>query len=159
MYQLSRSLYRELAPMLDETQSRPVDETRAYLLRVAERWTERVVLAPDTCARPARTLFRDIRYLFPIEAQAEVWFIIQAHAEAGKRLAARLEGSLRRECPAFTRSGTSCQREPRPGNRYCPSHRHLEEDSLPPGLPAVVPSGAVAGSVKSEGIAYEGVPA
>ena len=30
-------------------------------------------------------------------------------------------------CHATTRRGTSCQRVPLPGNKYCPSHKHLEE--------------------------------
>ena len=33
----------------------------------------------------------------------------------------------KRRCPASTRQGTPCQRDPRPGLEYCPSHRHLED--------------------------------
>ena len=31
-------------------------------------------------------------------------------------------------CHASTRKGTACQRIPLPGSKYCPSHKHLEED-------------------------------
>ena len=31
-------------------------------------------------------------------------------------------------CHASTRKGTPCQRDPLPGSKYCPSHKHLEED-------------------------------
>ena len=31
-------------------------------------------------------------------------------------------------CHASTRKGTPCQRVPLPGSKYCPSHKHLEED-------------------------------
>ena len=31
-------------------------------------------------------------------------------------------------CHATTRKGTSCQRVPLPGSKYCPSHKHLDED-------------------------------
>ena len=32
-------------------------------------------------------------------------------------------------CHASTRKGTPCQRVPLPGSKYCPSHKHLDEDS------------------------------
>ena len=31
-------------------------------------------------------------------------------------------------CHASTRKGTPCQRVPLPGSKYCPSHKHLEEE-------------------------------
>ncbi len=31
-------------------------------------------------------------------------------------------------CHASTRKGTACQRVPLPGSKYCPSHKHLDED-------------------------------
>ena len=31
-------------------------------------------------------------------------------------------------CHATTRKGTSCQRVPLPASKYCPSHKHLEEE-------------------------------
>jgi hypothetical protein len=31
-------------------------------------------------------------------------------------------------CHASTRKGTACQRIPLPGSKYCPSHKHLDED-------------------------------
>ena len=31
-------------------------------------------------------------------------------------------------CHASTRKGTACQRVPLPGSKYCPSHKHLDEE-------------------------------
>ena len=31
-------------------------------------------------------------------------------------------------CHASTRRGTPCQRVPLPGSKYCPSHKHLDDD-------------------------------
>jgi hypothetical protein len=31
-------------------------------------------------------------------------------------------------CHASTRKGTACQRVPLPGLKYCPSHKHLEDE-------------------------------
>jgi hypothetical protein len=131
VYQLSRSLYRELSTMLPSPNGAPEEERRRdrrYLLETCEAAVRRVVLKPDMCARPARSLFRDVRHLFAVDAQADVWRVVEFHIEAGHRLADRMQQTLRRECPAVTRNGTPCQREPRPGQRYCPSHYGLAED-------------------------------
>jgi hypothetical protein len=31
-------------------------------------------------------------------------------------------------CHASTRRGTACARVPLPGSKYCPSHKHLDEE-------------------------------
>ena len=127
VYRLSRSLYRELAPLLASARSaRGEREQRARLLDACEVAMRRLVAQPRLYARPARSLFREIRHLFPVEAQASVWNAVSAHVEAGRTVATRAEEVRRRQCDAFTRRGTPCPREPRPGHRFCPSHRHLE---------------------------------
>jgi hypothetical protein len=97
------------------------------MVDACEDATRRMVLEPDGCAHPIRSLFRQIRHLFPLGAQLDARSIVRLHVDAGRILAARLEATLRRECQAFTRKGTPCRREARPGQRFCPSHRHLDE--------------------------------
>ena len=133
MYQLSRSLYRELSPLISEGEGGCTDHARQYLLDTSERWMKRIALTPDTCANPARSVFRDIRHLFPFNAQPTVWGMVRVHVAAAQELSARLERILTRDCQAFTRGGSRCRREPRPGWHYCPSHRHLEEAPAPRG--------------------------
>ena len=127
-YGLSRSLYRELVPRLPQTggDAWRRDERRE-LLETCEAAMERLVLDPDACANPARSLFRELRHHFGVDAQVEVWEIVRFHVAAGRNLASRFQATLRRECQAITRQGTPCRREPTPGRRYCPSHYSLEE--------------------------------
>ena len=84
-------------------------------------------------ARPSRTLFNDVRDLFPMSGQLRAYQVIDLymrlasdyvdqHARAG----VTFDGSPLC-CHATTRKGTACQRVPLPGSKYCPSHRHLEE--------------------------------
>ena len=143
MYQLSRSLYRELGPMLPSEADQPEGRAeRQYLLETCEASVRRLLLEPDSCVNPARSLFRDLRHLFDLDAQFDAWRVVTFHVDAGRVLAARMQESLRRECQAFTRSGDPCKREPRPGRRYCPSHYGLAEDlgaadSVPEPEPAI----------------------
>jgi hypothetical protein len=131
MYALSRSLYRELVPML----KRPADTTggradRRHLIAACEEGIRRLVLQPDICANPVRSLFREIQHLFPLTAQMNALDVVRAHVAAGNALSARLDSVLKRNCEAFTRGGRPCRRDPRPGERLCPSHRHLDEVTL-----------------------------
>jgi hypothetical protein len=80
---------------------------------------------------PARTLFEDVRWCFPLNRQARVRVLVDVWVRAVEREVAALKDSgldadgnpLR--CPVFTRQGRQCQRPPRPHNGYCPSHQHL----------------------------------
>lgn len=132
MYQFSRLMYRELAPLLDE---RPPShgEARQRFLRSCESAVERLATDRYYFARPARTLFNDVRDLFPMTAQMRAYRVIERymslateyvdqHARAG----VTFDGSPLC-CHATTRKGTACQRVPLPGSKYCPSHRHLED--------------------------------
>ena len=131
MYQLSRSLYRELASMLPvsvDSLDGSGRRDRRVLLETCETAVQRRVLEPEMCRNLSRTLFRDVRNLFPLDAQAKVWATVKFHVEAGRPLADRMRQDLKRECQAITRNGTPCRREPPPGRRYCPSHYSLAED-------------------------------
>ena len=127
-YALSRSLYRELTRRLaHDGAEKCLRAHRHRLLDACEVAMQRLLLDPDTCANPARSLFREIRHFFAIDAQAEVWEVVRFHVAAGRQIAPRLQATLRRECQAVTRQGTPCRREPTPGNRFCPSHYALED--------------------------------
>jgi hypothetical protein len=131
MYQLSRSLYRELAPLLPGSVDSLNGEGRRdrhYLLETCESSVRRLVMEPDSCRTPARSLFREIRHLFAVDAQEDVWRVVRVHVDAGQVLADRMRQTLRRECQAITRGGTPCRREPPAGRQYCPSHYRLAED-------------------------------
>ena len=125
MYQFSRSIYRELALEARD---------RARFLRSCESAMERLATDRHYFAKPTRTLFHDVRDLFPISTQLRLYRVIERHIDLAKdyvdnqaRAGVTFDGSPLC-CHATTRKGTSCQRVPLPGSKYCPSHKHLEEE-------------------------------
>jgi hypothetical protein len=131
MYQFSRAIYRELSGTIE--QDRSAASARAVLLRECESAMERLALDRHYFAKPVRTLFNDVRSLFPMSEQLHVYRCIERNVT----LAAEYVDTQAREgvtfdgsplcCHATTRKGTCCQRVPLPGSKYCPSHKHLEE--------------------------------
>jgi hypothetical protein len=133
MYQFSRSLYRELSPEVLPDAGGDVRANRAEFLRCCEQAVERIATDRHYFAKPARSLYRDVRGLFPMSVQLRAYRLIERHmtlatdfVERAELAGRTLDGSPL-SCHASTRRGTSCQRIPLPGNKYCPSHRHLEE--------------------------------
>ncbi len=136
MYQFSRSLYRELGPLVQADRYSNLCENRALLLRSCEGAFKRLAADRHYFARPTRTLFNEVRTLFPIGAQVRVLHVIESYM----RVAAEYVDRREREgvsldgsplcCHASTRKGTACQRVPLPGSKYCPSHKHLEESFI-----------------------------
>jgi len=133
MYQFSRAIYCELAPRI----ARQNGDDEAYavarheLLKACEATIQRLATDHRYFAKPTKTLFTDIRDLFSLSEQIRVHMIIDHYISAAVEYVESLpEGALgeQRACPASTRRGTPCQREPRPGLEYCPSHRHLENN-------------------------------
>jgi hypothetical protein len=134
MYHFSRAIYRELAADVLPGSRAAAGERRMRLLRECEAAMERLATDRHYFAYPVRTLFSDIRGLFPMGRQLRVYRVIEHHVSQ----AAEYVDSQAREgvtfdgsplcCHATTRKGTSCQRVPLPGGKYCPSHKHLEED-------------------------------
>ena len=132
MYQFSRAMYRHLAPLMAE--ARPgceagVDHSR--VLEACEAAVERLVTDRHYFARPARTLFNDIRWFFPMGAQRQVHEVVSFYMGHVAEFAAQqpqhgcdANGDPLR-CRATTRKGTACQRTPLGHNGYCPSHQHL----------------------------------
>jgi hypothetical protein len=100
------------------------------VLEACERTVQRLAEDPRYFARPARTLFEEVRFYFPITQQARVYFVIDrtiglAVSNVRAEQARRTEALNR--CRATTRKGAPCQRQPLPGTAYCPSHQHLAE--------------------------------
>jgi hypothetical protein len=134
MYQFSRSLYRELAQEVVAGRGEDVTATRMEFLRACESSMERLALDRHYFAKPVRTLFNDVRHYFAMNEQMRVYRMCEKHME----LAVEYVDSQLREgvtfdgspacCHASTRRGTACQRVPLPGSKYCPSHKHLDDD-------------------------------
>ena len=130
MYQFSRAIYRELARDIDSTAGCAAHQ---QVLQACERTMERLASDRHYFARPARTLFNDIRPHFPMAIQARVWKVVSTYVEAADRflLTQPRNGYDAHgnplQCRATTRRGTACQRMPLPHNGYCPSHQHLAE--------------------------------
>ena len=55
-------------------------------------------------------------------------------------------------CHATTRKGTACQRVPLPGSKYCPSHKHLEEEFDERGQPPEATAAELASAVMILGV-------
>ncbi len=133
MFQFSRAIYRELAPDIDAEACAPGRSSHEHVLKACECTMERLAADRHYFARPARTLFNDIRYCFPMAAQARVWRVVTAYISAAEAYLDRqpkagvdVHGNAL-QCRATTRKGTACQRVPLPHNGYCPSHQHLSE--------------------------------
>ena len=133
MYRFSRSIYRELAPLvIEDDADEGAHRNKVRVLDACEGTIRRMTCDGRYFAKPARSLFCEIRGHFAINDQRHVWRVIETNIELALEHLARLpEGAILdgvpRQCHAHTRKGTPCQREPLPGNEYCPSHRHLED--------------------------------
>ena len=134
MYQFSRSIYRELVDDLATERLARSCERRAQLLGSCERVVERLATDRHYFARPARTLFHDVRSLFPMDRQLRVYHVIERHmslavdyVERHAQAGVTFDGSPLC-CHATTRKGSACQRVPLLGSQYCPSHKHLDEE-------------------------------
>jgi hypothetical protein len=133
MYQFSRSIYRDLAHRIDT--SGGVEQTfraRQQLLEACEGTIQRLVSDRRYFAKPAKTLFTEVREHFALAEQVRVYMVIERHLELVEEFLDSLPADVtldgqERNCLASTRKGTPCRREPLPGKDYCPSHKHLEE--------------------------------
>jgi hypothetical protein len=135
MYQFSRAIYRELAPYIAAPASgAPAARDHAAVLRACEAVVTRLATDRHYFARPARTLFWDIRGYFPMSAQSHVHRVVNRYVQAAELFVAAhpTEGyaavsGAPPQCRATTRKGAACQRVPLAHNGYCPSHQHLAE--------------------------------
>lgn len=130
MYRFSRSIYRELAPRIEGDDGVECSTARHHVLEASEATIRRLATDRRHFTRPARTLFSEIRDHFALAEQVHVYMVVDRYLglaiEVLEAQHVTLDGQPR-QCPASTRKGTPCRREPRPGRDYCPSHRHLEE--------------------------------
>jgi hypothetical protein len=135
MYQFSRAIYRELAPHVAEPKSgASALDSHRQVLQACESTVERLATDRFYFAKPARTLFADIRIHFPMSAQERVYQVVTKYIALAQQylsenpVAAYMAVSGKPlQCRATTRKGEACQRMPLPHNGYCPSHQHLAE--------------------------------
>ena len=133
MYQFSRSIYRELAREVVDSPGSRAAMNRERFLRACESAVERLANDRHYFARPARTLFNDVRIYFPMARQMRVLRVVEHYMGlAAEYVDERAQAGVTFDgnplsCRATTRRGTACQRVPLPGRQYCPSHQHLEE--------------------------------
>jgi hypothetical protein len=127
MYHISRQIYRELAADLE-------DADREHVLRACEAAVDRLVNDRHYFAKPARTLFSEIRWYFPLSAQRRVFAIVDRHLsdtraylESSNSAMIELTGTAP-TCRATTRRSGLCSHTPDPRTGYCRWHRHLVED-------------------------------
>ncbi len=132
MFQFSRAIYRELARDIETPVGCAVRGHEA-VLHACERNLERLASDRHYFAKPARTLFNDIRPYLAMSAQARAWHVVERYVGAAEewllkqpRHGLDANGNPL-QCRATTRRGTACQREPLGHNGYCPSHQHLAE--------------------------------
>jgi hypothetical protein len=134
VYRFSRAIYRELADgIVEEPHGECAYSNHERVLRACEAAVERLATDRHYFARPARTLFCDIRAYFPMGLQPRVLLVIEHYLGLADEFLRRqpqngfdVYGNPL-QCRASTRKGTPCQRMPLPHNGYCPSHQHLAE--------------------------------
>jgi hypothetical protein len=134
MYRFSRAIYRELASgIIEDSHTLGPLTNHERVLRACECAVERLATDRHYFARPARTLFCDIRSYFPMSSQARVLNVIESYLACADEFLRRQPNNgfdvygNPLQCRATTRKGTPCQRMPLPHNGYCPSHQHLAE--------------------------------
>jgi hypothetical protein len=136
MYQFSRRLYREMVRDVVPGTGEDVALTRQRFLRECEHSMERLAVDRHYFANPVKTLFKDVRNFFPLSEQLRVYRACeQTMALATEYVDNHLRAGVTFDgspvcCHASTRRGTPCQRVPLPGRKYCPSHKHLEEERV-----------------------------
>jgi hypothetical protein len=135
MYQFSRAIYRELAPhIVAPRPGAPATRNHAAVLAACEDVITRLATDRHYFARPARTLFCDIRSYFPMSAQGYVLRVVERYVSYAQKFLAEhpheaytsVSGAPP-QCRATTRKGAACQRVPLAHNGYCPSHQHLAD--------------------------------
>jgi hypothetical protein len=134
MYEFSRAIYRELADEISEDpQSAHHHANHERVLKACEAAIQRLATDRHYFARPARTLFREIRIYFPMSSQLRVLGVVERYVALADEFLSRLPtngfdvNGNPLQCRASTRKGSPCQRMPLPHNEYCPSHQHLAD--------------------------------
>ena len=80
MYRFSRSIYREIAPRVVEDERDATGcRNRQSVLEACEGTLRRLATDRRYFARPARSLFNDVRMHFAISDQQRVWLVIESN--------------------------------------------------------------------------------
>src|SRR5919198_3704407 len=93
MYQFSRAIYRELAGEIVERDAPSYTDggsNHERVLRACESAVERLATDRHYFARPARTLFNDIRSYFPVSAQQRVWRVVEQYLRCADDFLSRM---------------------------------------------------------------------
>ena len=147
MYRFSRSIYREIASaVVEDDRDLTGCRNKQVVLDACEETIRRLTYDRRYFARPARSLFNQVRVHFLIGDQLRVWMVIDRNLKLAVEFLERMpEGAgldgIPRQCRAHTRKGTPCQREPLPARDYCPSHKHLEDTFEAAEIPEFVTEG------------------
>src|SRR5439155_1656277 len=89
MYQFSRAIYRELAPhIVPPCPGAPAARNHAAVLRACEAVVTRLATDRHYFARPARTLFWDIRAYFPMSEQSHVHQVVSRYIDYAQQFVA-----------------------------------------------------------------------
>ena len=127
MFHISRAIYRELAPDV-------APEDRPHVLRACEDTVVRLVNDRHYFAKPARTLFNEIRWRIPLHAQRRAFAVIDRHLsllrsylDSSNAAMVALTGTTP-TCRATTRRSGLCSHSPDPRTGYCRWHSHLVEE-------------------------------
>jgi hypothetical protein len=130
--EISRSIYRSIAKDITPDRYGATDGgNHLRVIHACERNLERLFTDREYFAKPAKTLFCEIRGFFPIGAQRRVRDVVECHMAFAVQQAAKLPktgydvNGNPVQCRATTRRGTPCARVPLAHNGYCPSHQHL----------------------------------
>src|SRR5260221_1066534 len=99
MFQFSRSMYRELSDYVVPDHMCGTGIAKTRLLNSCEAAVERLATDRHYFARPTRTLFNDVRMLFPLDKQLIAYNVIDRHM----RLATDWVDLQARECHPLTR--------------------------------------------------------
>jgi len=133
MYQFSRAIYRELVSRISPPRLGASPTTnQTAVLNACEQAVTRLATERHYFARPARTLFSDIRRYFSMSDQAYVHHVVSRYMDYAEQFLVEhpnegytaISGAPP-QCRATTRKGSACQRTPLAHNGYCPSHQHL----------------------------------
>ena len=130
MYRFSRAIYLETRELIAGADEAEVTDARRRVLAACEATMERLAKDSRYFADPAKSLFSDIRYYYPIREQERVYHVVKTYLAAAlvflekEQERAVTEGAMLR-CRAQTRKGKACQRTPLPDSNFCPSHQHL----------------------------------
>ena len=127
MYQISRSIYREIeGDIIEDRQWGDGPTNHERVLRACEAAVHRLTTDRHYFARPSRTLFNDIRAFFPMSAQLHVYRVVDRYMRfAGDYLASRPTAVLeltgvKMDCRATTRKGTPVPADAAAAQRLLP---------------------------------------